>query len=225
MSFYIQFGWLDFSIAFGVMLLLTFIMGLQSSNFYTNHVVVRKFSMLDLEFPASRLELVNYIKGIFLLPADLSQKTLRSLKGQLYIDFLFMIAAYGSVFILCMKVSMKMNSFGIWVFATMAWLQIIALVCDIIENIYLLKKIKPEPRISTESTYRAIKKLEYCKWIIPLGATVSCLAIMAYLWLLGDYSYNSTEYAVLIIAELAVFFVLKKGTEKSDNEKLAEFRE
>ena len=132
MSFYFQFSWAHFSIAFGAVLILTFIMGLQSRNFYTNHVVVRKFSILDLQFPASALELVNYIKGIFSLPANLTRKVLKNLRGQIYLDFLFMIAAYGTVFILCMKVSMKMSSFGQGLFAVLAWMQILPFLFDVI---------------------------------------------------------------------------------------------
>src|SRR5664279_3161412 len=102
MAFYMNIGWMYFCIFFGAMLLISFIMSRQSENMYTLHVVIKKLTMIDLEFPASALELSNLVKGIFLLPAKLSKKSLAALKGQLYIDFFFMPAAYGSVFILCM---------------------------------------------------------------------------------------------------------------------------
>ena len=224
MDLFIHFQWMHFCIALGAVLVLSYIMSLQSRNFYTDHIVVRKFSILDLEFPASPRELINYIKGIFLLPAELSAKTLRNLRGQLYVDFLFMVAAYGSVFILCMKVAGKMTDFGFWIFMALAWLQIIPLICDVIENIYLLGKLKPEPPLSTQRTHNAYLKLEICKWGIPLTGVVCCIAAIAYFWLTGNYTYNSIEYFVLIIAELALFFILKKATAKNDNEKLDAFR-
>ena len=111
MSVYMHIDWIYFCIFFGAMLLISFIMSLQSANLYTMHVVIRKFSIIDLQFPASAQELVIFIKGIFLLPVELSKKSLSALKGQLYFDFLFIPAVYGSVFILCMKVSIKMIFF------------------------------------------------------------------------------------------------------------------
>ena len=224
MSFYFQFSWAHFSIAFGAVLILTFIMGLQSRNFYTNHVVVRKFSILDLQFPASALELVNYIKGIFSLPANLTRKVLKNLRGQIYLDFLFMIAAYGTVFILCMKVSMKMSSFGQGLFAVLAWMQILPFLFDVIENIYLLKKIKSNPPVSSPAMHKLMQILAFSKWIIALTAAVCSVAAMSYFWLVGRFSYNSLEYLVLIISELALYIIIKKATSQNDKEKLAGFK-
>ncbi len=137
-------SWSLFCIAFGLMLLLTFIMNLQSANFYTNDSVIKKFSIMDLELPATATELVNLIKGLYKLPQPQSKKALSSLKGQLYIDFIFMPFAYGSIFLLSMMVSSKMQTpYGKNLFLIFAWLQIIPWLCDIIENIYLLNKIKP----------------------------------------------------------------------------------
>src|SRR4051812_35317006 len=118
-------NWPMFCIAFGAMLLLTFIMGLLGRHFYTQDVVIKKFSIMDLEMPATPLELVNLIKGLYKLPGDRSKKSIDSLKGQLYIDFLFMPFAYGSIFILCMLVSAKMDlAAGKYVFMILAWLQL-----------------------------------------------------------------------------------------------------
>ena len=54
-----------FCIAFGLMLFFSLIMGLQSRHFYTMDVVKKKFSIMDLELPATPTELVNLIKGLF----------------------------------------------------------------------------------------------------------------------------------------------------------------
>ena len=225
MPVYIDIDWIYFCIFFGAMLLISFIMSLQSTNFYTVDVVVRKFSILDLEFPASALEIVIFIKGIFKLPADLAKKTLNALRGQLYLDFLFMPAAYGSIFILCMKVSMKMTSFGHGVFAILAWLQCIAWLCDIIENIYLLNKIQPQPVISKPAVHKAYQILEICKWGIALTAAVCSMAAIFYFWLVGWYSLHSINYLLIIAVEIIIFFILKKVTAKSEKEKLKEFQQ
>lgn len=216
---------MHFSVAFGAMLLFTFIMGLQAKNFYTQHVVLRKFSSLDLQFPASGLELVNYITGIFKLPASLAAKVLKNLRGQLIIDFFFMVSAYGSIFILCMKVSMKMTSFGHNLFAIFAWMQIIPFLFDIIENVYLLRKIKPNPEVSGELVHKTMEILAFSKWIIALTAVVCCIASMCYFWLVGRFSYNSLEYLLLIISELAIFMILKKATSYTDKEKFVAFKQ
>jgi len=224
MPVYIDIAWIYFCIFFGAMLLISFIMSLQSTNFYTMYVVIRKFSIIDLEFPASALELVTFIKGIFLLPVELSKKSLRAVRGQLYFDFLFMPATYGSIFILCMKVSMKMTSFGHELFAILAWLQLIPLLCDIIENIYLLNKIRPEPVISKPAVHKAYLILEIFKWGIALTAAVCSIAAIFYFWLVGWYSYHSIHYLLIITAEIIIFFILKKVTAKSEKEKLEKFQ-
>ena len=223
MDLIIQFNCMHFSIALGVALLIGFLMMVQSRNFYTMHVVLRKFSMIDLQFPASPLELVHYIKGIFLLPEPATRKVVKNLRGQLYIDFIFMIAAYGAIFILCMKVSLKMEWIGQWIFAIFAWLQLVPLLCDTIENIYLIKKIKPNPAPSSKAVHKLMQRVELVKWIIPLTAIVCCLAAMAYCWITGNYSYNSMEYLVLVIAEIALFIILIKATSKDEKEKIKEF--
>src|SRR4051812_24811511 len=127
-------GWLWFCIAFAILLCISLVMAIQSRQFYTQDVVAKKFSIMDLELPASPNEVAILIKGIYRLPEDQSGKTLRALRGQLYLDFLFMPAAYGSIFIACMMISWKMTHFGHWIFTGLAWAQIIPWILDIIEN-------------------------------------------------------------------------------------------
>jgi hypothetical protein len=210
MSFLITHGWIWFCITFSVMLTTVFIMNLQSRKFYTQDVILRKFSIIDLEFPASAQELVNIIKGIYALPGGQSQRTLRSLRGQLYVDFLFMPAAYIGIFILCMQVSSKMSHFGHYVFAVLGWLQAIPWICDIIENIYLLNKIRPEPMISTPSAHKAFERLEVLKWGIPLLGTVCSFSALFYFWLTGLYSPDSLPYILIIVGEIIIFMIARQ---------------
>ena len=212
MDLFINIEWGYFCIALGAMLIISFMKSLQSAYLYTLDVIIRKFSILDLEFPATPQEVVIFIKGIFQLPPDLFKKSLHSLKNQLYLDFLFMPAVYGTIFILCMEVSRKMVSFGHDLFAILAWLQFIPWICDIIENIYLLKKIGPEPKASTSVVHKAYLILELFKWGIALIAAVCSISAIFYFWLVGRYSYNSLQYLVTIIAEIALFAIAKKDS-------------
>jgi len=214
-------SWMAFSITFGLTLLFSFIMAVQSAHFYTFDGTEKKFSMMELEIPASNVELVNIIGGIFKLKDHAKRsKAASTLKAQLYIDFLFMPCAYGSIFILCMLVSSKMQfSIGFNIFSVMAWLQIIPWVCDIIENIYLLGKIKKHPPRSTLFVHKAYIRMEYLKWTIALGSGICAVAAICYFWLAGKYAVHSLNYLAIITGEIILFavigkFFLKKKIEK-----------
>src|ERR1700712_1839399 len=98
-SIHINNGWMWFCIAFGAMLLISLIMKMLSRYFYTDDVVIRKFSLMDLELPASKREIVNLVKGIYRLPPQKSIKTVRALKSEIYLYFIFTPLAYGSIFL------------------------------------------------------------------------------------------------------------------------------
>ncbi len=204
-------SWTLFCIAFGLTLLFRFIMAVQSSHFYTKDVVVKKFSIMELELPATPIELVNLIKGLYKLPEPASKKAISSLKSQLYIDFLFMPCAYGAIFLLCMLVSAKMKtSFGLNVFSLLAWAQLIPWFCDIVENIYLLRKIIPDPVASPLSVHKAYLRMEYIKWGISLGAAICAMAAMCYFWLAGNYNVQSLYYLFIIAGEIILFVLIGK---------------
>jgi hypothetical protein len=233
MSIFIQ-SWPLFCLAFGLMLLITLIMSAQSLYFYTQDVVEKKFNIMDLEMPATTIELENLIKGLY-APGEKTKKALGALKGQLYIDFLFMPCAYGSIFLLCMLVSAKMQMpFGINVFIILAWLQLVSWLCDIIENIYLLwkiglypalSKIKPYPFIPKTDTEKKAAKAKHkaylvmviIKWGIALTATISAITAICYFWLVGRYEPQSLNYLLIIVVEVIVFLVLVKMFVKNKN--------
>lgn len=213
--FYVHISFVWFYIGFGAMSLIAFIMHLQGKNFYTLHVFVRKFSILDLEFPASPLELATYINGIFLLPKELSSKSVHALKGQLYLHLLFIPFMYGTIFLLCMQVSQKMNFLGNYIFAMLAWIQIIPLILDYIENFYLLQKIRPNVEVSTPFVHKAYQLLGKLKWAISLSAAVFCISALTYFWLTGNYSIHSLHFSIVIIGELILILLLLKITKNS----------
>jgi hypothetical protein len=209
MSTFLPNGWILFCILFGLLLLFTFIMNLQGSYFYTKDVVVRKFSILDLALASSPVELVNIIKGLYQLPPGQSEKAVNALKGQLYVDFLFMPCAYGSIFLLCQKVAERMQlSIGYYIFAALAWLQLVAWLCDIIENIYLLGKIRPDPVLSALSRHKDYLAMEGVKWGISLTGTACSLSAVCYFWLSGNYSSASLPFIVVVIVEIILFFIM-----------------
>lgn len=215
-------NWELFSISFGIVLVISFIMLLQSRNFYTFYVTKRRFSIMELEIPATATELARIIKGLFDLPEDESKKSIAALKGQLKLDFLFMPFTYGSIFLLCLRVSEKLQSgihLGYYVFFAFAILQIIPWVCDIIENIYLLKKIRQgnDVKASTDKQHKAYLIMEAFKWGLSLTATVCSISAICYFWLSGNYSVTSFKYLLIILVEIIAFIVVTKkfGSKKS----------
>lgn len=206
----IETSWWMLCIVFGLMLLLTLIMRMLSHYFYTKDVVVKKFSIMDLEAPATAVELVNLIKGLYKLEQPKSRKAVRAVRAQLLLDFIYMPCAYGSVFIVCMLVATKMQTFGVDIFIALAWLQIIPWLCDIIENIYLLSKIKPNPPTSTKTTHSLFLRMQAVKWGIALLGAVCSIAAIAYFWLSHNYSPQVLHYALIIIGEIILFLVLAR---------------
>ncbi len=208
--FYISNNGTLFCIVFGIMDLTGFIMNLQGKHFYTLHVFVRKFSIIDMQFPATALELATYIRGIFLLPKELSSKSLRALKGQLYVDFLFMPFAYGTIFLLSILLSHKMNYPGNYIFTLLAWLQIVPLLCDMAENIYLLEKIRPDVTPSRPFIHKIYQLIVKIKWSIAVIAAVFCISALCYFWLTGNFSYGAVSVLAVIIAELIIIYILMR---------------
>lgn len=205
--------WLLFCITFGVMQLAAAVMGQLSKRFYTNDGTVRSFSVLDLEFAASATEIISLIKGIYLLPdAAKSKATIKALKWQLYVDFIFMPAAYGSVFLACNKVStMLATPWGQHVFAVLAWLQLLPWLCDVLENCYLLGKIVPEPSVTPPKYFKLYQFNELVKWGLSLTGAVCSIAALFYFWLAGHFSPGSLVYLLIVLAEIIVIPRLVKA--------------
>ncbi|NLR57588.1 hypothetical protein HGH93_05730 [Chitinophaga polysaccharea] len=203
-------AWCWLCISMAIFLLTAFIMGRQSRYFYTMDVVPRQFSIMDLELPSCQKEMVNLIKGIYAMPPANRQLTLRALRGQLWVDFLFMPAAYGSIFLVCMKVASKMNPAGMVLFHILAWLQLLCWLCDIIENIYLLQKIGPNISESTKMVHRAYQALEMIKWGFSLLGIVCGLSALLFFWVTGNFDVSSLHYLLIIVGEIVIFMVLQK---------------
>ncbi|HEY9259369.1 hypothetical protein [Chitinophaga sp.] len=202
-------AWYWLCISMGVLLLTTFIMMRQSRQFFTMDVVMRRFSILDLEFPGTPAEIPGIIKGVYALPVVQQAKTLLALRGQLWMDFLFMPAAYGSIFLVCIKVAEKMNPAGTALFTWLAWLQLLPWLCDIIENIYLLRKTYPNVPASTKTVHKMYQWLEITKWGVASIGMVCGLSALLFFWVTGDFASGSLRYLLIMAAEAGVFIGLQ----------------
>jgi hypothetical protein len=198
-------SWFWLCITLGIALFATIIMSRQGRHFYTKDAVVRQFSIMDLEVATKPEEISNIIKGMYVLPEPQSSKAIKSLKGQLYTDFIFVPAIYGSVFLICMQIACKMSHGGEYIFAVLAWLQALPFLCDIIENIYLLNKIKADSKPSSPGVHAAYQKLEIVKWGLSLTGGVCALSALFYFWVAGYYSVDSLKYLLIIVVELIIF--------------------
>lgn len=189
---------LYFGIAFAVMLLATWLMGRQGRFFFTKDPIKRKFSILEMEFPAKSFDLENLINGIYALPGD-AVKTIRALKAQFLLDYLLFIpAAYGGVFILCMHLAGAMQTaMGRYWFIGLAWAQVIAFTLDYIENTYFWIMVgkrdipipKPTPfrPVEKSRSFKVMRVLEIIKWGLPLLGFICCLSLLACFWLSGKF--------------------------------------
>lgn len=188
-------GWC-FVIALAVVFLSSWLMGRQSRFLFTKDPIRRGFSMFELQFPAKSFDLENLVNGIYALPED-AHRTIKALRIQLLLDYiLFIPAAYGGIFVLCMHLASDMETaVGHYWFTGLAWAQVIPFILDYIENTYFWimigKRDIPVPRPTpfepekTSRSFRTMQWLEIFKWGLPLLAFACCLSLLAYLWLSG----------------------------------------
>jgi len=189
---------LYFCIAFAITLVATWLINRQSKFFFTKDPLRRKFSILEMEFPAKSFELENLINGIYLLP-DEAQKTVKAVKNQLLLDyFLFIPATYGGIYILCMHVAANLQTtVGSYWFVGLAWAQLISFLLDYIENTYFwimigrqnipIPKPDPEKPEVISASFKMMQILEAFKWGLALIGIVCCTSVMAYFWLSGNF--------------------------------------
>jgi hypothetical protein len=205
-------GWILFCILLSGVLLTALLMQWFGGFFITRDVLVRNFTILDLELASTEKEIDNTLKGIVQLEPAVAGKVIRSLTYHLYVDFLFMPAAYGTIFVACLNVAWKMPASGAIFFTVMGWLQVASWVSDILENIYLLGKIN---RIKSEYTpsfmsFHTYQYLEVVKWGLALLAIVCLLSALMYFWISGLYMEISLQYLLAVMIELTIFVLLMK---------------
>jgi hypothetical protein len=201
--------WQWYCLLTGISFLTTLWMMYYQKSFFTRDGVTRGFTISDLEFPSSGKDLVNIINGIYKLPQ--ADKTISALRKNLLVDFLFMPATYISLFILCMAVSGKLTSLlGIRGFQIFAWLQLLAWIFDIFENIYLFTKIKPNTDAPSDGSFWAYSIVVHSKWAIALLGGICSMMVLLYFWFDGKFDKGNLHYVLILIAEVVGFLLLNK---------------
>jgi hypothetical protein len=147
----------------------------------------KKFSMLELQFPSSPAELSSVLSGIDdvpQLPPPGPVEIKGALRGQLFVDFLFMPAAYCGIFLLCIISAHRIDGWIGYFFIFAGWLQLVAWILDILENIFLLSKLR-KPTPPGDLTFNTYQWLEGFKWGISLISLFLALGALGYCWLMG----------------------------------------
>ncbi len=211
-------GWLIFCIAASIVMLCSLIMFYLQNFFVTEDPDLRDFTILDLEWASNEKEINNTLRGLMLLPPEIGSKVRRALLTHLYIDFLFMPAAYGAMFIACMQLCLRMPVFGLFFFAILGWSLAIAWVSHIFANISLFRKFwfwkknyqteKPEKTVFRFIPFRIFRLLEILKWSISLTVLSCVLSAVLYLWVSGFYAVGSLFYLLITVAEFILFIVV-----------------
>jgi hypothetical protein len=204
-------SWLLFSICICLATACSYWMMQMARNFFTRDGSMHSFSIMDLEFPSSAKNFANLINGIYKLDPELSKKCLRSLKLNLWVDFLFMPAIYGSIFILCMHVAAHTHYIGPTIFGVVGWLQILAWILDIYENTFLLKNIKNNLLPVSDSAHKFYTNCVKLKWAIASLGGICSLMVFVYFWLTGSFvpSHYLAVFGVVAI-EFGVLILLRK---------------
>lgn len=210
MFFWIENGWMWFCIASGAALLIALFLQRFDAALATKVGAMRSFTVIDLEFSSNPKDIPNTINGIFTLPEKQQQRVVQALKRSLYLDFLFMPAIYGAIFLLCMLIADKCgpSSVGRIFFSLFAWLQGVAWLCDIIENLLLLPRVKQGVEPMTLGLHKIYVRVVWTKWAIALIGFVTASMLALYFWVKGDYDRASLPYLIVFVGELAVFLAI-----------------
>jgi hypothetical protein len=196
--------WLCFLCCYTLALITWKIMLKQQKLFYTLGRVRQRFSVFDLQFAATPEELPRLIEGIDKLPDEAEAKNSKTaLQRNLYVDFLFMFGLYPLIFLLCLKTSVKMDFLGRQIFLLLGYLQVLPFLCDVLENIYLLIKIK-KPVVPSNFIHRLYQGTVLTKWTIASLGVVCSISALLYFWMTGRYETESLPFSLIII----VLFIL-----------------
>jgi hypothetical protein len=209
--FYINNIWLWFCISSGFAMIFAFMMRQLGFQLMTKRGTLRLFSLMDLEFPSDDKDIPTIINGIYKLPTPAQQqRVVKDLKSILYIDFLFMPAVYCSIFLICLKVALKLEDSPIsqQIFIVFAYAQILAWIFDICENFFLLSWIRPDLGVKlAKNMFRLFNIFVRTKWIIALIGGVSALMMIIYFWIKGSFSMHSLNWMCIYFGELILFLV------------------
>ena len=126
------------------------------------------FTIIGLEITYSKEQVAAVFLGL--------QEPARSLlRFQLLFDFTFMAGVYPGIAALCMMAFHKNRKLLLrQLLLVLAALQAVALACDMIENVYLLKWLRRPETISNFGLYHVVV---WAKWILALTAALIAIPL------------------------------------------------
>jgi len=219
-------GWQILCIALAIAAGALLVMGWLSRYFVTKDPAISYFTIFDLQLAATEKEIENTLTGIVPLK-DYRARIKGALKKHIAVDFLFMPALCGSLFILCMEIAGKMPLVGAIFFSALAWLQVAVWLSGVYENIYLLRKIrlfaadtlplnKSRNLLPAKKSagFRWFQVAHIVKWIFSLLALVCCVSSLLFFWLTGAYAKPLLNYLLIFVLIIIVFLLIKKALVK-----------
>lgn len=175
--------------AAGLSLLLSRLMKRQEKKFITHDGSLRDFGIMDLEFPSNGKDIPNIIRGIYRLNSeDKTKEVIAALRSNLLLDYLFMPATYGAIFLLCMSVAYYLQEFPVeqGFFALLAWLQFLAWAFDFLENAMLLSFLRKDiEKEIPKAKHLFFVSIVWAKWGIAIIGGICALMMMVYFWVTG----------------------------------------
>lgn len=188
-----------------VLFIATFIMMKRiAKSFFTMEPDCQPFSIFNLEFPGSEAALTS-----LMLKMDMPVK--KKVRQHLKIDFLFMLAVYPGIAMLCYKLALniRLDSFiGHYILTLVAISQGLAWLFDVLENTMLLRKIK-SPFVGSDGLYRLYKWMVGLKYFIVLTGINSFFFVTAYVWVIGNFSKGITQVIAIIAFMIIIFIIIK----------------
>lgn len=182
-----QFLW--FLAATVASLLIGMLMKRYEKKLCTHDGSLREFSIMDLEFPSNGKEIPSIIRGIYRLsPEGKIKEVVAALRSNLLLDYLYMPATYGAIFLLCMYVAHRLKDFPIeqGFFALLAWLQFLAWACDFLENGMLLSFLRKDvAKEIPKPKHLFFVSIVWAKWGLAIMGLICALMMMVYFWATG----------------------------------------
>ena len=200
--------WIWFSAFFLLFIICTLIMGKQSKSFfYKRGIAQTPFSIMDLEFPGGPGSIAHIITGIDQLGDPVGTKSRAALRNNLLTDFVFMAGIYPAIFFLCRETAFKMSNIGHQIFIWLAAAQVLAWIFDILENFYLLRKIR-KPYVARPWVHRVYSRMVLAKWGIATAGAFPSLFGLLYFWIRGNYTHGFQVAGLILLGIIALFLIL-----------------
>lgn len=200
--------WFWFSICFTLLLITTYIMSKVARHFCIKKAAENvPFSIMDLMLPLTEKELVNMMRT---MPAS----SKKAVSQHLAIDYLFMLAVYPGIALLCCITANRMDHIGKWFFWLLAALQLFAWLFDVLENIYLAQKLRNPVEHASEQPFNRFIWRVKAKFILGFAGAICAVFALLYYWLTGDYNHDTPWYLLFMLAELVLFFMVLNTKKK-----------